>query len=163
MKITTAHEFDRAQYPTRKIRLLTEMQRQTAMAALANAPLDGGKPLEFLLREEVKARKPDQNSLMWAGPLSDIAEQGYVDGRTYAPEVWHEFFKREYLPEEFDPELCKEGYRKWDYMPDGGRVLIGSTKGLTVRGFAQYLTKVEAYARIELGVQFHANPKARAA
>ena len=96
---------------------------------------------------------------MWAGPMVDIAEQGYVDGRTFTAEVWHEHFKREYLPEEYDPTLCKEGYRKWDYTPKGERVLVGSTTDLTVRGFALYLQQIEAYARIELGVQFHASPR----
>lgn len=156
-------EAERAPYPTRKILLRAGLQQDAAIAALRNAPLDPAKPLEFVLREEVKARKPDQNSLMWVGPLADIAEQGYVNGRTYAADVWHEFFKREHLPEEFDPALCKEGYRKWDYTPAGDRVLVGSTTQLTVRGFAQYLKQVEAYAQTELGVQFHANPKARAA
>lgn len=145
----------RDKYPTRKILLRTQLQRETAMRVLQNAPLDDAKPIEFLLREEVKARKLDQNALMWSGPLSDIAEQAYVRGRQFSAEVWHEFYKREYLPEEFDPELCKEGYRKWAYMPNGERTLIGSTTQLTVRGFAQYLTKVEAYAAQELGVQFH--------
>src|SRR5690606_14723641 len=152
-----------ADAPARTFRRVGGRQGEAAIAATRNAPLGPDKPLEALLREEVKARKPDQNALMWVGPLADIAEQGYVNGRTYAADVWHEFFKREYLPEEFDPALCKEGYRKWDYTPDGSRVLVGSTTQLTVKGFAQYLTKVEAYARIELGVQFHANPKARAA
>ena len=154
---------DRIEYRIRKFRLVGDGPRESAIAALRNAPLDADKPLECVIREEVKERKLDQNALMWVGPLADIAEQGYVNGRTYAADVWHEFFKREYLPEEFDPALCKEGYRKWDYMPDGSRVMVGSTTQLTVKGFAQYLTKVEAYARIELGVQFHANPKARAA
>jgi hypothetical protein len=149
----------RTEYPTRKIRLIGEIQREAAIAALRNAPIDPDKPLEYLLREEVKARKPDQNALMWSGPLADIAEQGYVDGRTFSAEVWHEYFKREYLPEEFDQALCKDGYRKWDYTPKGERVLVGSTTQLTVRGFALYLKQVEAYAQTELGVQFHANPR----
>lgn len=150
---------ERNQYPTRKILLRSELQRDSAIAALSNAPLDADKPLEFLLREEVKARKPDQNSLMWAGPLKDIAEQGYVKGRTYSAEVWHEQFKREYLPEEFDPEQCKEGYRKWDYTPNGDRVLIGSSTDLTVRGFAIYLKQIEVFAQVDLGVQLHASPR----
>lgn len=159
----TAEAGKRGKYPTKRILLRGESQADAAIAAIRNAPMDAAKPLEFLLREEVKARKPDQNSLMWAGPLSDIAEQGYVDGRTYTATVWHEFFKREYLPEVFDPELCKDGYRKWDYTPKGDRVLVGSTTDLTVRGFALYLKQVEAYAQVELGVQFHANPKGMAA
>lgn len=150
---------ERFPYPLRKILLVGDMQREGAIAALRNAPLDPLRPLEFVLREEVKARKPDQNSLMWAGPLRDIAEQGYVDGKTYSAKVWHEYFKEQYLPEEFDPSLCKEGYRKWDYKPDGGRVLVGSSTDLTVRGFALYLQQVEAYGARELGVQFHASPR----
>lgn len=145
----------RIPYQQRKFLLRTEFARESAIAALRNAPLDDDKPLECVIREEVKARKPDQNALMWAGPLRDIAEQGYVDGRTYSADVWHEHFKREFLPEEFDPALCKDGYRKWDYTPKGERILVGSTKQLTVRGFALYLQEVEAYAQVELGVQLH--------
>lgn len=145
----------RPEYPTRRIRLVGEPQREAAIAALRNAPIDSVSPVEFLLREEVKARKPDQNALMWSGPLSDIAKQGFVRGRTYSAEVWHEYFKRKYLPEEFDATLCREGYRKWDYAPDGERELVGSTTQLTVRGFALYLHEIEAYAVTELGVQLH--------
>lgn len=159
MKLATQLQLDRAPYPPRKIRLVGDLQRESAIAAIRNAPIDADKPLECVIREEVKARKPDQNALMWVGPLRDIAEQGYVEGRTFSAEVWHEHFKREYLPEEFDPELCKDGYRKWDYTPKGERVLVGSTTDLTVRGFALYLKQVEAYAQMELGVQFHANPR----
>ena len=157
MKIAT--EAERSPYPTRRFLLPVESVLETAIAALRNAPIDPDRPLEFVLREEVKARKQDQNSLMWAGPLKDIEEQGYVGGRTYSAATWHEHFKREYLPEEFDPSLCKDGYQKWDYTPKGERVLVGSTKELTVRGFALYLKQVEAYAQVELGVQFHASPR----
>jgi hypothetical protein len=151
----------RQPFPTRRILLRTEQQREIALKALATAPLDQGKPLEFVLREEQKQRKPDANSRMWAGPLRDIAEQAYVNGRTFAADVWHEHFKREFLPEEFDETLCKDGYRKWDYTPAGERVLVGSTTELTPRGFALYLKQVEAYAQTELGVQLHAAPRDR--
>lgn len=146
-------------YPTRQWLLTGELPRESAIAAIRNAPTDSTTPLEIVLRVPVKARKPDQNSLMWVGPLADIAEQGWVQGRQYSAEVWHEYFKRLYLPEAFDPELCKEGYRKWEYAPDGERELVGSTKDLTVRGFALYLQQVEAYGATELGVRFHANPR----
>lgn len=147
----------RQPFPTRKIHLRTEQQRQIAHALIDSVPLDDKRPIEFIAREEVKARKPDQNALMWVGPLADIAEQCYVNGRTYSATVWHEHFKAEFLPDEFDPELCKEGYRKYDFTPAGERVLIGSTTELTVKGFAQYLEQVIAFGA-SLGVQFHANP-----
>ncbi|TPG50171.1 hypothetical protein EAH75_01350 [Rhodanobacter glycinis] len=144
----------RAEYPPRTVYLRTKIQRETAISMINNAPLDDDSPLELVLREKQKSRKLDQNSLMWAGPLRDIEEQGYLDGRTYSAEVWHEYFKRQYLPEEYDPQLCREGYRKWDILPDGSRELIGSTTQLTVRGMAAYMTQVEAFGA-SLGVMFH--------
>ena len=145
----------RQKFPTRQIMLRTVQQRGIVMALLPNLPLDEANPLEVIIREPVKARGPDQNSLMWVGPLADIEAQAWVDGRQFSAEVWHEHFKREYLPEEFDPELTKEGYRKWDYTPAGERVLIGSTTQLTKRGFSQYLEQIEADGA-GMGVQFGA-------
>lgn len=148
----------REPYPTKAILLRTEQQRDLAVNALRNAPLDDANPLQFMLREKPKVRGMDANARMWVGPLADISEQGYVGGRTYSAEVWHEQFKREFLPEEFDPALCMDGYRKWDYTPNGDRVLIGSTTKLTKAGFAQYMTQVEAFGA-ELGVRFSAPRK----
>jgi len=148
---------DRPKFQQRKIRLIAEAQRDTAINLLRNLPLDPVRPLEVVVREEVKARKLDQNAAMWAGPLRDIAEQAWVNGRQYSAEVWHESYKREFLPEEYDEGLCKEGYRKWDYTPKGDRVLIGSTTQLTVRGFAQYLEQVIADGASR-GVMFTERP-----
>ena len=152
-----AKKSTREQFTQRRILLCGDPQRDTALAALSNAPLDADRPLEVLIREAPKARKPDQNALMWVGPLADIAEQGYLNGRRFSADVWHEYFKLEYLPEEFDPIRCREGYRKWAYMPNGDRTLIGSTTQLTVAGFAEYLTDVQAFGG-SLGVQFRASP-----
>jgi len=148
----------RQPFATRRIRLVSPVQRDTALSLLRNVPLDADKPLELIVREEVKARKPDQNALMWAGPLKDIADQCWVEGRQFSAEVWHGYFKAQFLPEEFDPELCKEGYRKWDIDPAGERVLIGSTTQLTVKGFAQYLTQIQAFGAHQ-GVEFHEQQK----
>lgn len=136
-------------FATRRFILVGEYQRDAAIALLANVPLG----LEVLIRKPVKVRGMDQNALMWVGPLADIAAQAWVAGRQYSAEVWHHKFKIDYLPEEFDEELTKEGYRKWDFTPDGDRVLIGSTTQLTKKGFSQYLTQVEAFGA-GLGVQF---------
>jgi len=147
----------RQPYPTTQILVRSELQLSTLLAKANQIPLDEDKPIEVIIREWSKPRKPDQNSLMWAGPLKDISNQAYVGGRTYSPEVWHEMFKREFLPNEYDPELTKEGYRKWDIDPKGFPILVGSTTQLTVKGFSQYLTELEAYAAAELGVQFGAH------
>ncbi|SRR6266404_5091220 len=152
----------REKFITRPILLRFEQQRESAISLIRSLPLDAENPIEVVVREMVKVRGLDANARMWVGPLADISEQGYVNGRTYSCEVWHEHFKREYLPEEFDPELCKEIYRKWDFTPSGERVLIGSTTQLTVKGFAQYLTQVEAFGA-SIGVQFSASPNKRRA
>ena len=58
--------------------LLDDARVQLAHAALDNAPLDADKPLEMIIREQVKTRKLDQQALMWVGPLADIANQGCI-------------------------------------------------------------------------------------
>jgi hypothetical protein len=147
----------RQKFETRKIRFVGEMQRDAGIALLRNMSLDATKPIEAIFREEVKPRKPDQNALMWVGPLKDIAEQGWINGRQLHIKVWHEIFKEAYLPEEADEELTKAGYAKWGYKANGDRVLIGSTTDLTVKGFALYMEQVYADGA-NLGVEFHANP-----
>lgn len=144
----------RQPYPTTQILLRGEIQRDTLLTKVKSLPVDSESPIEIIIREWSKPRKLSQNGLMWAGTLKDIAEQGYVGGRTFSAEVWHEFFKKEFLPEEFTEGMTKENYRKWDFDPKGDRILVGSSTQLTVKGFAQYLTQVEAYAASELGVQF---------
>lgn len=149
-------------YTTKTIALKTPEQRNLAIAAINNAPLDLG--LELIIREHKKQRSPDANSLMWAGPLKDIAEQVWVDGRTYSAEVWHEYFKRHYLVDEAtEPYLHEhvknpESYHKWDFSPDGIREIVGSTTQLTPYGFSQYLEQIHADGA-RRGVQFHSNPK----
>lgn len=148
----------RAKFVQRKILLRTQEQVKRAVAALRNAPLDELKPLEFLLREEVKTRKLDQNALLWVGPLKDISEQVWVGQRQYSEEIWHQHLKELFLPEEYDAELCRrEDYRKWDFGPDGSRILVGSTTDLTIKGFAQHLDQVHAFGG-QHGVEFHEPP-----
>lgn len=149
----------REKFEPRKIRLVGEKQLATALALLPHLPLDADKPLELLIREEVKGRKPDQNALMWAGPLKDIAEQCWIEGRCHSEAVWHEYFKAGFLPEEYDPELCKkESYQKWDFGPGGDRVLVASSTDLTIKGFAQYLDQIHAFGG-QYGVEFHEAPQ----
>lgn len=148
----------RPKFEQRKLLLRGQEQVDRAIALLRTLPLDDKKPLEVLVREEVKARKASQNDLMWAGPLKDIAEQAWIEKRQHSAEVWHEFFKQQFLPDLYDPELCKdEKYRKWDEGPGGGRVLVGSSTDLTIRGFAQYLEQIHAFGA-SLGVEFHEAP-----
>jgi hypothetical protein len=147
----------RQPFAKRVIVLRAEEQRERALALVRNLPLDADKPLQITVDEYRPPRKPDQNALMWAGPLADIAEQAWLEGRKYSAEAWHEFLKQELLPEEFDPLLCREGYEKWTITPKGDRALIGTTTKLTVKGMAQYLESLYAFGA-SLGVTFHVSP-----
>lgn len=158
--MTTQCQAERSKFQERKLYLVSDIQRETILNLVRNLPADSVRPLEIVVREKTKTRGLDANARMWVGPLRDIAEQAWVGGRSYTAEVWHEHFKKEFLPEEFDAELTKEGYSKWDYTPGGDRVLVGSTTQLTVKGFAQYMTQVEAFGA-NLGVEFSASPNER--
>ena len=145
----------REKFQTRKILLLGPNQRSLAVAAVQNAPIDPDRPLEVLIREEVRARPLEMNGLYWLR-LGEIAAQAWFDGRQYSKEVWHEYAGRHLMPEEI---TTKDGEvrSKWEASPDGKPIVISTTK-LEKRCFAEYCTAVEAFGA-GLGVQFSANPR----
>ena len=149
-------------YNQRIISLNTPELRNTAKNAIDNLPKDIN--LEVVIREHKKQRSLDANAKYWAGPLKDIAEQFWLNGRQYSAEILHELFKERYLVDETDEPYIHEHvrnpetYRKYDYTPDGNRVLVGSTTDLTPYGFWQFIEQVYAFGA-EHGVLFHANPK----
>ena len=147
----------RAQFDKRVIVLRGEEQRERALALIRNLPVDAEKPLQIVVDEYKPPRKKSQNDLMWAGPLKDMEDQAFLEGRKYSSKVWAEFFKEQFLPEAFDSELCRDGYVKWEEDPRGMRKMVGSTTMLTVKGFAQYLEQIYVFGS-ELGVQFSVNP-----
>lgn len=137
----------------RPFRLVSEEVRERIIAAVRHLPIDELRPIEVVFQEEQKKRKLDQNAALWAGPLRDISEQAWLDGKQFSAETWASYFKVQLLPEQYDPELCLESYRKWDVDPAGDRVLVGSTTQLTQKGHAQYREAIEAFGA-SLGVQF---------
>ena len=110
------------------------------------------------------SRQNDQLAAMWAGIVQPLADQAWIGGRQYSPEVWHEFLKRETIPamleDQEDPgQWIKQGADIWRYMPDGSREFCGSTAMLTKRGMSEYMQRIEAYAVSEHGVNLPANPR----
>jgi hypothetical protein len=138
----------------------------SAILAIRGLPIDLENPLEILIREKPKKRGLDQNARYHAGPLRDIADQAYVDGRVYSSAVWHEFLKELYLPSELhmtDEDLAKrvvrpDDYRKYAPSPGGKFLLVGSTTELTKFGMYEYTEQVYAYGA-GLGVMFTSNKK----
>ena len=142
--------------------MTNEAAQNTAILAIRNAPIDAVKPIEVVVREQVRKRKLDQNALYHAGPLKDIAEQAYVNGRTFSADTWHYYFKSEFLPEDCETitdELVinPAKYEKWSVTPRGDRILTGSTTDLSVKGFALFIEQVYAYGA-NLSVQFKVSP-----
>lgn len=153
----------RQQYQQQTRLLAGEPQRESIICLIQNLPADAERPLEIVVRERQRVRRPDQNALYRAGPLKDIAEQAWLDGKQFSTEAYHELFKREFLPEDGTPEadpangMVKDDYRKWLPTVDGGSHLAGSTTQLTVRGFSEFLDRVHAFGG-NLGVEFTAPP-----
>ena len=148
------------EFKAQTIRLIDQRSKDIAVAKLQNAPV--GEDLEMVLRLTPKQRGLDANAHLWAGPVRDIAEQAFIGGRLYSAETWFEQFKREYLPEDDDPELDTlvknpETYHKWDYTPKGDRILIGSSTQLTKRGFAIFTEQIVAFGS-DMGVKFSVSP-----
>jgi len=155
---------DRQEYPTRKIFISSAHHKGIASTVLMNLPVDVNKPLLITISEAPKPRNLSQNALLWAGALKDISEQVYVNGHTFSAEVWHEYLKEKFLPdetsmsEENQHKYLKQDYKKYVDLPDGRRRLVGSTTELTVKGFALYMQEIEAWGATEHGVMYHANP-----
>lgn len=121
--------------------------------------LAGGITMAVRAYEHKEKRSIEQNSLMWIR-LGEIADQAWVNGCQFSDEVWHEHFKREFLPDEEGPtKRCRKGYRKWVALPSGEKALIGSTTQLTTFGMAEYMHELEAFGALELGVRFSPTPR----
>jgi len=146
----------------RTIRLVGELQRETAINMINNLPI--GENIEIVAQETPRARTPDQNALMWAGPLKDIAEQAWHNKRQYSAEAWHETFKILYMPDEkSDPYFHEhvknpETYHKFDFLPNGDCRCVASTTDLTKYGFSQYLEQIHAFGA-DKGVLFSTKEK----
>lgn len=143
----------------RTIRLCGTSQRDALIRIAESLPIDGS--IEVVIREWSDARSASQNARQWAATLSTISEQAWFNGRQLGTEMVHELCKRLFLPEINDADIEKlvknpEKWRKWEELPNGELICVGSTTKLTKRGFAEYMTKVEAWAARELGVMFAA-------
>lgn len=115
---------------------------------------DQGRFLQVVVSEYKASRSQESNAYMWAGLLAPIAQQAWVGGRTYTQEVWHEHFKRQFLP-----ETNARGMDKWEHLPNGERNLVMGTQHLNKDEMTLYLNQVAEYATHDLGVHLPANPK----
>lgn len=144
----------RGKFETRSILLRSPVQVLTMRMLLSHLPLDPDKPLEILIREQPRARGLDDNALYWLR-LGEIAEQGWIHGKQFNADCWHEYSKRHIMPDEI---TTKDGGKrsKWTELPDG-TMTVASTTILERGCFREYRTLVEVFGA-SLGVQFSARP-----
>lgn len=154
MRSLVLHQINKM-IPERTFTLINQFVRDNVKRAIDNLPVNAS--MEVVIRERKKQRTKYHNAAMWAGMLNDIEEQAWLLGRQYHKDIWHEHFKREFLPEGHEDDFAKmvlKGYEKWRELPSGERICIGSTTKLTKYGMALYMQKCEAYAANDLGVRF---------
>jgi hypothetical protein len=111
----------------------------------ANAPsfADKGEPLRVIVTAEERQRNAQQNRFYWGAVLKQISEQGWVDGRQFDKDTWHEYFARKF------------GVLDELILPDGEIITRRkSTTQMSVGEFSEYLNQIQAYAGEVLGVQF---------
>jgi len=94
--------------------------------------IDAGKPLSIKISLYRKRRSIDQNARYWA-LLTEISQgmPDHMDGEYFAPEMWHEYFKRKFLGVEVGPY---------------GEPVPKSTAKLSTVDMAEYQEQIEAWA-----------------
>ena len=132
----------------------TDQARESAIAMIRNLPLDEAKPMMVTVAPFAKVRGLDANAYYWLR-LGEVSAQAWMEGRQYSAECWHEFMRRNVMPEQI---TTKDGETrsKWAELPDGSLSVISTTQ-LEKRSFADYVTAVEAFGAA-LGVQFSERP-----
>lgn len=149
----------RPKFATRQFFLRTDTQTATLLALIPHLPLDQDNPLEVVIREPVKARGMDQNGYYFMR-IGELAGQAWIDGKQFSKDAWHEYAKKNIMPEEI---TTKDGEvrSKWEPTPDGDMSVISTTR--LERGcFADYTNAVEAFGA-SLGVMFSASRDERKA
>ena len=95
-------------------------------------------PMQVDIKPESSKRSNQALRYYWQ-MLRQIEEQGWIEGRQYSADLWHEYCKRRFLG------LVD--------LPGGGSIGI-STSDLSTSEFQDYTQKVEVWAAQELGIVF---------
>ena len=99
------------------------------------------RPLSVTVAEYKARRSGQQNRLYWS-ILRQIAQDGWVGGRRWDEESWHEYFRRKFIGAE---EIV---------LPGGEMIERGiSTTTLNVSEFSDYIEQVIGFAVEELGLE----------
>lgn len=100
-----------------------------------------------------------QRGFLHKAVLPQISEQVRIGGERYVTEVWKEYFRKLFLPDEFVVRrLFHADKETGELVPDKHatpRRVRSSTEELGVRAYAEHIEKIIDYATVEWGVVFH--------
>jgi hypothetical protein len=146
----------------RTVLLRAPAQLDTLKIWLGNLPLDEDDPVEVVIREhevvireQALSRVNAQNRLYWKR-LGEIAVQAWMHRRQFSAVAWHIYCGRQVMSETITTKTG-EVRSKWIETPDSVPMVISTTE-LEKTCFGEYITDVEVYAGVELGVMFSARP-----
>ena len=132
---------------------MSDQQKELLIRKIINLPIDKDKPIQVVISEKTKQRGLDQNAYYWLR-MSEIAEQAFSNNRQYSPEVWHEYCKKNVMPDQVETKTG-EIVNKWLESPDGQAIVVSTTE-LSKKQFAEYTEICEVFGA-NLGVIFSAN------
>lgn len=132
----------------------SEQQKELLVNKISHLPVDSDRPIQVTISEEVKVRGLDQNGYYWLR-LGEVSAQAWSAGRQYSSDVWHEYCKRNVMPDQVETKNG-EMVSKWIESPDGQAIVISTTE-LSKKQFAEYTEMCEAFGA-GLGVMFSARP-----
>lgn len=109
----------------------------------AKAYIERGTPIRLIVTTEERRRTPEANAHYWGYVLRPISEQVFISGRQFDADVWHEHYAELYCP------------RTEVTLPTGEIFSRRkSTSEMGQKEFSEYVTRVQANASTEHGVQF---------
>jgi hypothetical protein len=135
-----------------QITLYNEVQGHQVIAKTVwphcKAHLAAGRPMVIEIRFAEDLKTDKQRAYYHGCILANIAQQAKPNGDAYPLAVWKEFFRDKFLgfktKTTINPTTGKKSRRR----------IRQSTEALGVKGYADLIEKVAAYAGTELGVTF---------
>jgi len=112
----------------------------------AAAMIEQGRFIAVRVYEWKPQATDAQRALIWI-INQQMEEKAWIKAKRYEADIWHEQFKREFLPDE-----TRKGVKKWLVLPNGERSLHMSTEDLDREEKSTYIDQCIAYAA-SIGVE----------
>lgn len=105
--------------------------------------IERGTPIRVIFTTEDRRRSTESNAHYWGVVLRTISEQAWVNEQQFNADTWHEYYANLYCP-------------RVDVTLPTGEVFSRrkSTSEMGQKEFSDYVTRVQANAASEHGVEF---------